>query len=190
MIFRWHVTLFSPETHFFLAFPCTSPRFGHFFERSHPLFSPRSFFFHSVNAFPIRASLILHALHHLHLPIYALSAPHSPRPSRPSPLSFSFLPTFPSPSPINERSRAPSRNTRVRVRPHIPTRQEVFVYCLHLFTHPSQSAVHQRVKGEGKQEKAFTKHITISKSTSYHKFPISSTMNSIYQRGEPHLTIP
>ena len=101
------------------------------------------------------------------------------------PLSFSFLPTFPSPSPINARSRAPSRTTRVRIRLHIPTRQEIFVYCLHRFTHPSQSAVHQHIRCEGKQEKAFTKHTTISKSTSYHKRPISSTVNSICHRGEP-----
>ena len=123
--------------------------------------------------------------------------PHSSRPAPPSspdllpfrsssptlftppPLSFSFLPTFPSPSPINERTRAPSRTTRVRVRPHTPTRQEVFVYCLHRFTHPSQSTVHQRVRGEEKREKAFTKHTTISKSTSYHKRPISSAGNFI-----------
>ena len=103
----------------------------------------------------------------------------TPPSSLPPPLSFSFLPTFPSPSPINARSRAPSRTTRVRVRPHTPTRQEVFVYCLHRFTHPSQPAVHQRIRGEEKREKAFTKHTTISKSTSYHKHSISSAVNFI-----------
>ena len=80
------------------------------------------------------------------------------------PLSFSFLPTFPSSSPINARTRAPSRTTRVRVRPHLLARQEVFVYCLHRFTHLSQSTVHQRVRGEEKQEKAFTKNSTNSQS--------------------------
>ena len=54
----------------------------------------------------------------------------------PSPISFSFLPTFPSPFPINARTRALTRNTRVRVRPHIPARQEVFVFSLHRFTPP------------------------------------------------------
>ena len=93
--------------------------------------------------------------------------------------------SFPSLSPINARSRARSRTTRVRVHPHTPTRQEVFVYCLHRFTHPSQSTVHQRVRGEGKREKAFTKYTTISESTSYHKRPISSTVNSICHRSEP-----
>ena len=106
------------------------------------------------------------------------------------PLSFSFLPTFPSSSPINARSRALSRTTRVRVHPHTPTRQEVFVYCLHRFTHLPQSAVHQHIRCEEKQEKAFTKYITISKATSYHKRPISSTVNSICRRDEPHASPP
>ena len=110
--------------------------------------------------------------------------PHSSRPAPPSyfplisfpplshpalhllpPLSLTFLPTFPSPSPINARSRAPSRTTRVRVRLHIPTRQEVFVYCLHRFTHLPQSAVHQYIRCEGKREKAFTKNSITSQST-------------------------
>ena len=138
-----------------------------------------------MNAFPIRASLILHALPHLYLPIYPPSVPPPPTLFTPPPLSFSFLPTFPSPSPINARTRAHSRTTRVHVRPHTPTRQEVFVYCLHRFTHLPQSSVHQHIRCEGKQEKAFTKHTTISKSTSYHKRPVSSTVNSICHRGEP-----
>ena len=92
------------------------------------------------------------------------SALHSPRPSPPSPTFFSFLPTFPPPSPINARTRARSRTTRVRVRLHPPTRQEVFVYCIHLFTHPSQSTGHQRIRCEGKQEKAFTIYTTTSQS--------------------------
>ena len=99
---------------------------------------------------------------------FSLPLPHFqfmlPNPSPSSPLSFSFLPTFPSPSPINARSRAPSRITRVRVCPHLPARQEVFVYCLHRFTHPSQSTVHQRIRCEGKREKAFTKNSITSQS--------------------------
>ena len=89
----------------------------------------------------------------------------TPPSSLPPPLFFSFLPTFPSPSPINARTRAPSCNTRVRVYPHIPTRQEVFVFSLHRFTHTSQSTVHQRVRCEGKREKAFTKNSITSQST-------------------------
>ena len=137
-----------------------------------PLFAQREGF--SDSGFPF-----LHPLPHLHISIDFLSALHSPSLFTTPPLSFSFLPTFPSPSPINARTRAHSRTTRIRVRPHIPTRQEVFVYCLHRFTHSSQSAVHQRVRYEEKREKAFTKYTTISKSTSYHKRPISSAANFI-----------
>ena len=93
-----------------------------------------------------------------------LSAPQSPHPLR-------SLPQFPSLSsplfhlpPQLTHERALARNTRVRVRLHTPTRQEVFVYCLHRFTHPSQSTGHQIVRGEGKREKAFTKCTTTSQS--------------------------
>ena len=90
----------------------------------------------------------------------------TPPSSPPPPLSFSFLPTLPSPSPINARTHAPSRNTRVRVCPHTPTLQEVFVYNLHLFTYPSQSTVNQRVRGEEKTRKNLHKmHNTLTINT-------------------------
>ena len=194
------------EAHFFLVFPRFGSDCRRFFEgtslfsapnfnfsslrpvlphasgtssRDFTLYFPRTPLFALREGFSNSAFPSLHPLLHLPISIDFLSAPHSPHPSPPSPTFFSFLPTFPFPSQINARSRAPSRTTRVRVRLHIPTRQEVFVYCLHLFTHPSQSTVHQRVRGEGKQEKAFTKHTTISKSTSYHKRPVSPAVNFI-----------
>ena len=141
-----------------------------------PLFALREGF--SNSAFPF-----LHPLLHLHLRIYSPSVPHSPRPSPPSPTFFLIPPHF-SISLPNKRTIA--RTTRVRVRLHLPTRQEVFVYCLHRFTHPSQSTVHQHIRCEEKQEKAFTKCTTDSQSTFYHKHPISSTVNSICHCGEPH----
>ena len=99
---------------------------------------------------------------------FSLPVPHFqfmlPNPSPSSPLSFSFLPTFPSSSPINARTRAPSRITCVRVHPHLPARQEVFVFFLHRFTNLPQSAVHQHIRCEGKQEKAFTKNSITSQS--------------------------
>ena len=156
-------------THYFLRTPFFTQRECFSDSAFPPFFTPCSTFLFPLISFP---PLIHPALHLL------------------PPLSFSFLPTFPSPSPINARTCAPSRNTRVRVRPHTPTRQEVFVYCLHRFTHPSQSAVHQHIRCEEKQEKAFTKHTTISKSISYHKHPISSTVNSICHCGEPHASPP
>ena len=137
----------------FLVLNPTSDTFSrnlfHFSLRT-PLFAQHEGF--SDSGFPF-----LHPLPHLHISIDFLSALHSPSLFTTPPLSFSFLPTFPSPSPINARSRAHSRTTRVHVRPHIPTHQEVFVFFLHRFTHPSQSAVHQYIRCEGKQEKAFTK---------------------------------
>ena len=155
---------FQPRNSLFPRFVQYFPILRTLLREISPFIFPTLPFLHSMNAFPIRASLILHALPHPYLPIYPLR-PSFPPPSSPSPpISFSFLPTFPFPSPINARTRAPSRNTRVRVRPHLPARQEVFVYRLHRFTHPSQSAVHQYIRCEGKREKAFTKHITTSQS--------------------------
>ena len=157
-------SLFSaPNFNFSLLFPVlphasgtSSKDLTHYFLRT-PLFAQREGFF----------------LFRLHLHLFP-TPPSSPdllpfRPSypltfTPPPLSFSFLPTFPSSSPINARSRAPSRNTRVRVRPHVSARQEIFVYSLHLFTYPSQSTGHQCVRCEGKQEKAFTMCTTASQS--------------------------
>ena len=146
----------------FLVLDPTSDDFSgnlsHFSLRT-PLFALREGFF--ISCFPHSSHPTPHSYFHC-FPFRPTTFPPS---SLPPPLSFSFLPTFPSPSPINARSRAPSRNTRVRVRSHLLARQEVFVYCLHRFTHSSQSAVHQRVRGEEKREKAFTKCTTESQST-------------------------
>ena len=139
---------FQPRTSIFPRSVLYFPILRALLREISPFIFPTLPFLHSVNAFPIRASLILHALPHPYLPIYPLR-PSSPPPSSPSPpISFSFLPTFPPPSPINARTRAPSRNTRVRVHPYAPIRQEVFVYCLHLFTNLPQSAVHQHIRCE------------------------------------------
>ena len=154
---------FQPRTSIFPCFVLYFPILRAFLREISPFIFATLLFLHSVKAFSFRASLSLH-LPHLHFPLISFPLLIPPPSSLPPPLSFSFLPTFPSPSPINARSRAPSRITRVRVRPHLPARQEVFVYCLHRFTHPSQSTVHQHVRGEEKREKAFTKHSTTSQS--------------------------
>ena len=184
-------SLFSaPKLTFSLLFPVlphasgTSSRdLTHYFLRT-PFFTQRECF--SDSCFPHSSRPAPPSSPDL-LPFRPSFTPPS---SLPPPISFSFLPTFPSPSPINARTRAPSRTTCVRVRLHIPTRQEVFVYCLHRFTHLPQSAVHQHIRREEKQEKTFIKNTTISKSTYYHKRQISSTVNSICRRGEPHLPPP
>ena len=156
---------FQPRNSLFPCFSLYFPTLRALLREISPIIFSALPFLHCAKAFPIRAPLILHALHHL--PIFhcfpfrsSFTLPFTSFPH----LFFSFLPTFPSPSPINARTRAPSRITRVRVHTHTPTRQEVFVYCLHRFTHLPQSTVHQRVRGEAKREKAFTKYTTASQS--------------------------
>ena len=187
------------EAHFFLVFPRSGSDFGRFFEgtslfsapkltfsllrpvlphasgtssRDLTLYFPRTPLCAQREDFSNSGFPFLHPLPHLHISIDFLSALHSPLP-------LHSLPTFPSPSPINARTRAPSRTTRVRVHPHIPTRQEVFVFFLHRFTHSSQSTVHQRISGEGKQEKAFTKKQQPYNQYINTKHPISSAVNFI-----------
>ena len=182
---------FQPRNSLFPCFSLYFPTLRALLREISPIIFSALPFLHSVNAFPIRASLILHALHHLHLPIYSPSVPHPPPSSLPPHFLSLSSPLFHSPPQLNAQTNArTSRITRVRIRLHIPTRQEVFVYSLHRFTHLPQSAVHQHIRCEGKQEKAFTKYITISKATSYHKRPVSSTVNSICRRGEPHPPLP
>ena len=180
------------EAHFFLVFPRFGSVFGRFFDGT-SLFSAPNFNFSSLRpVLPHTSGTSSRDLTHYFLrtpfftqrecfsdsafplfftPCFTFISRSTPPPPfiPPSlfttpPLSFSFLPTFPSPSPINARTRAPSRTTRVRVHPHLPARQEIFVYCLHRFTHPSQSAVHQHIRGEEKREKAFTKNSITSQS--------------------------
>ena len=160
---------FQPRNSLFPCFSLYFPTLRALLREIPPIIFSALPFLHCVKAFSFRASLILHVLLHLPISIDFLSAPSfTPYLHLPPPLSFSFLPTFPSPSPINARSRAPSRTTRVRVRLHIPTRQEVFVYCLHRFTHLPQSAVHQHIRCEGKTRKSLHKthiHLIINELT-------------------------
>ena len=157
-----HPTFFAPKSPFSPLFSVLSP-FSDDFSRARPRFLPCEAHFFLVFPHPDPKLWGFFEEYFTILPPPTAFSIHAP-PSLPPPLSFSFLPTFPSPSPINARTRALTRSTRVRVRPHTPARQEVFVYCLHRFTHPSQSTVHQHVRGEEKREKAFTKHSTTSQS--------------------------
>ena len=163
-IFRGNALVFCPaKPIFFSSFLVLGPT-SDTFSRNLSHFSLRTPLFAQHEGFSDSGFPFLHPLPHLHISIDFLSALHSPSLFTTPPLSFSFLPTFPSLSPINARTRAPSRTTRVRVRPHLPARQEIFVYCLHLFTHLPQSTVHQLIRCEEKREKAFTKLITPSQS--------------------------
>ena len=164
----------------FLVLNPTSDTFSrnlfHFSLRT-PLFAQHEGF--SDSGFPF-----LHPLPHLHISIDFLSALHSPSLFTTPPLSFSFLPTFPSPSPINARSRAHSRTTRVHVRPHIPTHQEVFVFS---FTASPTllNPLYINTLGVKENKKKPSQNAQYPYNQNINtKYPISSTVNSICHRGE------
>ena len=153
------------EVHFFLVLPRFGPTSGDFsrnfsrFSLRSPLFAQREGFF--ISCFP-HSSLPPSPSSPDLLPFRFTIIPPS---SLPPPLYFSFLPTFPSSSPINARSCAPSRNTRVRVRSHTPTRQEVFVYCLHRFTTPRNLLCTNALWVKENKKKPSQKYTTASQST-------------------------
>ena len=153
---------FQPRTSIFPRFVQYFPILRTLLREISPFIFPALLFSHSVNTFPIRVFPFFILYPTFLFPLISFRPSFTPPSSLPPPLSFSFLPTFPTLSPINARTRTLSRNTRVRSQ--LPARQEVFVYCLHRFTHHSQPAVHQRVRGEEKREKAFTKCTTASQS--------------------------
>ena len=155
---------FQPRISIFPCFSLYFPTLRALLREISPFIIATLLFSHSVNTFPIRLFTFFILCSTFLFPLISFPPLIPPYLHLLPPLSFSFLPTFPSSSPINARSRAPSHTTRVRVHPHTLARQEVFVYSLHRFTHPSQSAVHQRIRGEGEREKAFTKRTTTSQS--------------------------
>ena len=157
---------FQPRTS---IFPC----FSLYFPTLRALLRKISPFIFPANTFPIRLFPFCILCFTFLFPLISFPLFIHPSLFAPSPLSFSFLPTFPSSSPINERSRAPSRTTRVRVRLHLPTRQAVFVFILHRFTHLPQPTVYQCVRCEGKTRKSLHKkfnHLTINTLTRNTRF--------------------
>ena len=133
-------------------------------------------FSHCAKAFPIRVFPFFILCSTFLFSIDFLSAPHSPRPSPPSPTFFSFLPTFPSPSPINTRSRAQRAYAYACAYPHVRRFSFIAFTSSPTFHNP----LYINTLGvKEKREKAFTRYTTISKSTSYHKHPISSAVNVI-----------
>ena len=170
-----HPSFFAPKSPFFALFPVLDSISGDF-SRNALVLSPTSDdFSRNISRFSLR------------LPHFQFMLPH---PLHYSPLSFSFLPTFPSPSPINTRTRTPSRTTRVRVHPPLPARQEVFVYCLHRFTTP-RNPLCTNALGVKKNKKKPSQN-TQSSHNQYisTKHPIPSAVNSIYHRGELHPSSP
>ena len=190
-IFRWLAPVFPRSTVYFLSHsPILKPNSGDFSISRHS-FQPRTSIFprfvqyfpilrtllreispfiiatllfsHSVKAFPIRVFPFSPSSTFL-FSIDFLSAPHSPHPLHYSPTFFLFPPhffnTFPN-KRTNTRTLAHYARTRTLAHPRTSRGFRLLPSPLH---HPSQSTVHQLVRGEEKQEKAFTKHSTNSQS--------------------------
>ena len=150
-------TRFLPcKAHFFLVFPRPDPKFWGFFEEYFAILPPpTAFSIHAPSPFTF-------------LPTFFLFPPH-------------FFNTFPN-KRTNARTLAHYARTRTPAHTYTSGGFRLLPSPLHT---PSQSTGHQCVRGEEKREKAFTEHTTISESISYHKRPISSTVNSICRRDEP-----
>ena len=143
-----------------------------------PLFAQREGFSDSV--FPF-----LHHLPHLYLPIYAPSPLIHPTLHLPPPLFFSFLPTFPSPSPTNTRSCAPSRTTRdayACTYPHVRR----FSFIAFTASPTSRNSLYINALGVKENEKKPSQNTQPPHYQQInYKIPISSAVNPIYRRGEP-----
>ena len=142
-------------------------------------------FLHSVKAFSFRASLILHALHHLHLPIYSPSVPHPP----PSSLLPHFLslssPLFHLP-PQLPHERAPSRALRAYAytRIHLHVRRFSFIAftASPIFRNPLCTNALGVKQNEKKPSQNTQQPHNLNINT---KRPVSSAVNSIHHRREP-----
>ena len=93
-------SLFQPRNSIFPRFVLYFPILRALLREISPIIFSALPFLHCVKAFPIRLFPFFILCSTFLFSIDFLSAPHSPRPSPPSPLSFSFLPTFTSPSPL------------------------------------------------------------------------------------------
>ena len=133
-------------------------------------------------------SLILHVLHHLPISIDFLSAPHSPRPSPPSPTFFLIPPHFSIPLP-NKRTIAHPRALRAYA--YACTYPHVRRFSFIAFTASPTSCNSLcfntlGVKGNKKKPSLNTQPTHYQQIN--HKLPISSAVNPIYRRGEPKKT--
>ena len=91
---------FHPLNSLFPCFILYFPTLRALLREISPFIIATLLFSHSVKAFSFRASLTLHALPHLYLPIYFPSAPQSLHPLHYSPTFFLFPPHFSIPLPI------------------------------------------------------------------------------------------
>ena len=188
---RWHVTLFSPELQFFLAPSCTSPRFGHFFERSHPLFSPRSPFCTARRLFRFVLPSFFTPCTTFLFSIDFLSALHSPCPSPPSPTYFSHSsPLFHLPPQLtHERAHPRALRAYAYTRTHLHVRRFSFIAftASPIFRNPLCTNALGVKQNEKKPSQNTQQPHNLNINT---KRPVSSAVNSIYHRGEPHPSPP
>ena len=150
-------TRFLPcEAHFFLVLPRFGSDFGRFYDgtslfpapnfnfsllfpvfphasgtssRDLPLYYRHTSLFAQREGFSDSGFPFLHPLPHLPISINFLSASQSPHPLHlPPPLSFSFLPTFPSSSPItHERAHPRALRAYAYIRTHVHVRRFSFI---------------------------------------------------------------
>ena len=118
----------APKLTFSLPFPVL-PHTSGTSSKDLTLYFLRTPFLHSVNAFPIRASLILHVLLHLPISFDFLSALHSPLPlhSLPHFLSFSSPLFHPPPQLTHERAHPRAIRAYAYIRTHLHVRRFSFI---------------------------------------------------------------
>ena len=147
----------------------TSSRDLTLYYRHTSLFAQREYF--SDSGFPF-----LRPLPHLHISIDFLSALHPPSLFTTPPLSFSFLPTFPSPSPINTRTRTPTCITCARVHPHVRR----FSFIAFTASPIPRNPLGTNALGVKGNEKKPSQNTQQSHNQNINtKYPISSTVNFI-----------
>ena len=119
---------FQPRNSLFPCFSLYFPTLRALLREISPIIFSALPFLHSVNAFPIRASLILHALLHLHLPIYS-HPPQSSYPLRSLPHFLSLSsPLFHLPSQLtNDRAHPRALRAYAYARPYLPVRRFLFI---------------------------------------------------------------
>jgi len=125
------------EAHFFLVFPHPDPKFWGFFEEYFAILPPPTAF--SIHA-PSPFTSLPHFLSHSS-PLFHLSPQLTHERAHPRALrAYAYACTY----------------------PHV---RRFSFFFLHRFTFLPQSAVHQYIRCEGKQEKAFTRYTSTSLST-------------------------
>ena len=158
-----HPSFFAPKSPFFSLFPVSGPFSGDFSRDSARFLPCEAHFFSSCLVLDQTSDDFSRNFSRfsLRLPHFQFMLPH---PSPLSPTSFLIPPHFSIFLP-NKRTIVRTLVHYVRTRTPAHTRTSGGFRLLPSPLHaPSQSAVHQCVRGEEKREKAFTKYSTNSQS--------------------------